>query len=350
MVEHRIFKLDILRAAAILLVILAHGVNSYGSPDFLKPLQTGGVGVDLFFVLSGWLLGSQLFKELNRTRHINVTRFWIRRWMRTLPAYYVVLVFTVIQLTITKDNFEFPYSYFIFTQNYDYPLNFFSISWSLCVEEQFYLAIAPLLLFSKRIPPNVKLVMFLVLLAIPSVFRELGMYGHLNETHVRWDCCVMGVMLAHIKANQPVLWDKLCRINKVALPISILVFISVIVLKYVPSVDASTPSPFFLSFIFASWVLWAASPKPAPAGKSFILGTNIISTRSYSMYLLHPEALAACHRFIPDAPFPIYLIVALAITMVISEILHRAVELPFMNLRERFKVSQSKSHVSLNAA
>ncbi|OZG73581.1 hypothetical protein BTA51_10450 [Hahella sp. CCB-MM4] len=339
-----------MRAAAILLVILAHGVNSYGSPDFLRPLQTGGVGVDLFFVLSGWLLGSQLFKELNRTQHINVSRFWIRRWMRTLPAYYVVLVFTVIQLSITKENFEFPYKYFVFIQNYDYPLHFFSISWSLCVEEQFYLAIAPLLLFSKRLSPNAKLILLLVLLVVPSIFRELEMFGHRNETHVRWDCCIMGVMLAHIYANKTALWEKLVRFNRVVLPITIAVFIGVFVLKYVPSVDASTPSPFFLSLIFGSWVLWAASPKPAPAVKAVVTGVNIVSTRSYSMYLLHPEALAACHKFMPEAPFVIYMIVALAITMVISEVLHRAIELPFMNLRERFKVSQSKSHVSLNAA
>ena len=66
--NYRIMSMDVLRAAAILLVIIGHSVLSYGSPSNLAPFQFGGTGVDLFFVLSGWLLGGQLFKELQRTK------------------------------------------------------------------------------------------------------------------------------------------------------------------------------------------------------------------------------------------------------------------------------------------
>lgn len=85
--NYRIRSMDFLRAVAILLVILAHTSLSYGRFPSLVPLQFGGTGVDLFFVLSGWLLGCQLFKELNKHNTINIKRFWVRRWMRTLPAY-----------------------------------------------------------------------------------------------------------------------------------------------------------------------------------------------------------------------------------------------------------------------
>jgi peptidoglycan/LPS O-acetylase OafA/YrhL len=76
-------------------------VLSYGSPSYLAPLQFGGTGVDLFFLLSGWLIGSQLFTEKQKSSTIDVKRFWIRRWMRTMPAYFVVLLATLAQLSFT---------------------------------------------------------------------------------------------------------------------------------------------------------------------------------------------------------------------------------------------------------
>ena len=179
--DHRYQSMDFLRAVAILLVILAHTVLSYGAPAYLAPLQYGGTGVDLFFVLSGWLLGCQLFKEAQNTSTINVKRFWVRRWMRTLPAYYVVLLFSVAQRLLTKENVEFPFSYFIFTQNYFYPLEFFSISWSLCVEEQFYLVVAPLILLLMRTPKLVSSLTLITLLLLPLLFRQLELFNNSKE-------------------------------------------------------------------------------------------------------------------------------------------------------------------------
>ncbi|MCL1479007.1 MAG: hypothetical protein MH219_16525 [Marinobacter sp.] len=83
-------------------------------------------------MLSGWLLGCLLFKEMAQGG-INVRRFWVRRWMRTLPAYYVVLIYTIAQQVLTKDDPSTPWTYFFFLQNYDYPLEiFFSELVSCC--------------------------------------------------------------------------------------------------------------------------------------------------------------------------------------------------------------------------
>ena len=73
-------------------------------------------------------------------------------------------------------------------------------------------------------------------------------------------------------------------------------------------------------------------------------GANHIATRSYAMYLLHPEALAALKRFGPNLPFLVYFGLTLLITFCISEFLYRIVEKPFMDLREKHQLSKRDSN------
>src|SRR5579884_3027998 len=92
----RVPSLDVLRSLAITLVFFDHAGVLSGRPA-LHPLIAGGAGVDLFFVLSGWLLGRQLLVELRARDTIDVPRFLARRWMRTLPAYYALLAANLAQ-------------------------------------------------------------------------------------------------------------------------------------------------------------------------------------------------------------------------------------------------------------
>jgi len=92
----RIFELDLLRGIAIILVSYRHTVlRPYclgtGSPIPALLWQFGGSGVDLFFVLSGFLIGNLLFKEYIKTSSINIGRFIIRRGLKIWPSYYFFL-------------------------------------------------------------------------------------------------------------------------------------------------------------------------------------------------------------------------------------------------------------------
>src|SRR5262249_33564147 len=90
----RNFGLDILRATAITLVLIAHFSASFAAlVDYTPVAQIAGfVSVELFFVLSGFLIGKILLRTVLRSANFaTVRRFWVRRWLRTLPAYYAVI-------------------------------------------------------------------------------------------------------------------------------------------------------------------------------------------------------------------------------------------------------------------
>ncbi len=150
--DHRIFGLDVMRFIAIFMVLIGH--SKMLLPVQYKPIFDGILldGVAIFFVLSGFLIGKILIKQLE-TSEANLSglvHFWKRRWMRTLPAYLVVLLFLMIYtLVFIPSNFPSDWwKYFLFSQNLINERNeFFAESWSLSIEEWFYLTI-PLLIFA----------------------------------------------------------------------------------------------------------------------------------------------------------------------------------------------------------
>lgn len=334
--------MDLLRSIAILLVVLAHAVLSFGAPSYLAPLQYGGTGVDLFFVLSGWLLGGQLFREVDKTGRVDVRKFWARRWMRTLPAYYAVLIASLLQRYFTKDGVRFPWEYFFFLQNYNHPLEFFSISWSLCVEEQFYLFIAPLVAFSVFLKSKSTTALLVFILLMPLIFRLLGLYSNIEETHVRVDGCVMGVLLANIRSQHQPTWNALVKNAPFLALVGLLCYILIYVARYYGWQNLSNPDKLLLALIFASWVL-VANSNSGWQKMLYVPGAYFVATRSYALYLIHPEVLALLRRVAEYLPFPAYLLLALVGSLLAAEVLFRLVEKPVMDARERFKFSRSAS-------
>jgi peptidoglycan/LPS O-acetylase OafA/YrhL len=155
----RIAALDALRAFAITWVILHHVVRAYvPSTDgsfVVKFCRMGNAGVNLFFVLSGCLIGGILLSELRASGGLQVPRFWYRRWMRTLPAYYATLAIIVaidyLHLHPREQPLTNLWSYVLFLQTYanDPDALRFTWSWSLCIEEWFYV-LFPLYVWAGR--------------------------------------------------------------------------------------------------------------------------------------------------------------------------------------------------------
>ncbi|WP_439329408.1 acyltransferase family protein, partial [Corallococcus sicarius] len=135
--------LDVLRAVAILSVLAFHApANAREAlPSWVRlGFSQGWVGVDLFFVLSGYLIGRQVFgPEEPGGFGANLRAFWTKRWMRTLPLYFIVLAAYALKPWMFGTPFVGGgWHYALFLQNFT-DLRDFEQSWSLCVEEHFYL-------------------------------------------------------------------------------------------------------------------------------------------------------------------------------------------------------------------
>lgn len=153
--KQRIFGLDLVRASAIMMVVFSHIYYLIDSSNaFFISLSGlfGFFGVELFFVLSGFLIGTILLKKYRSETFSTSTIFIFlkRRWFRTLPTYYLVLVLNMLIAIALGYEIDGWASYFVFFQNFiDYKINFFTESWSLSVEEWTYLLI-PFVLLSTR--------------------------------------------------------------------------------------------------------------------------------------------------------------------------------------------------------
>jgi peptidoglycan/LPS O-acetylase OafA/YrhL len=148
----RFSGLDHLRALAIIIVFVYH-YSLFGHPpglyDYLG--SWGWTGVDLFFVLSGYLIGGQLFARIARDQPVSYGEFYFKRSLRILPAYFavVILYFTIPAFT-ERSHLPPLWRFLTFTQNFGLDLSTegaFSHAWSLCIEEQFYLLL-PLLIIA----------------------------------------------------------------------------------------------------------------------------------------------------------------------------------------------------------
>lgn len=225
----RIYGLDILRAFAIIAVMITHSggfvpISLLTYNDFLA-----FDGVGLFFVLSGFLIGGILInilanKVADRYALIN---FWLKRWIRTLPPYFVILSIVII-LNSSNPTFKFNYfkTYFIFLQNLFTPhLHFFEESWSLAVEEWFYIIIPILInLFSMKSIWAIPIVSISIILVV--TFYRYYKFLHLPINNVndwehnfrkivvtRLDNLMYGVISAYTRYYFKNMWENNIKIK-----------------------------------------------------------------------------------------------------------------------------------------
>jgi peptidoglycan/LPS O-acetylase OafA/YrhL len=193
-------SLDGLRAIAILAVLWHHHPNSAVSGWTFT--TRGFLGVDLFFTISGFLIVTLLLREHRRTGTLSLRDFYIRRFLRIFPPYYLVLLLvgTVVFLkhgTITSGaiGHDLPYSLF-FLSNLVPMQSLLAPTWSLSVEEQFYLVVPTIEKYARRTLPYL-LPLAYVLVSLPAFgfLPDLPLPSFFRET--TFGPILLGVMLAH---------------------------------------------------------------------------------------------------------------------------------------------------------
>lgn len=207
----RIFGLDLLRSIAILMVLFSNLLLIYPNLN-IKLAQMlilfGFWGVEIFFVLSGFLIGNILFNLYiqNNFTIQSVFAFFKRRWFRTLPNYYLILLFNIVFAVLFHFQIENVAYYFFFLQNFSQPMTpFFSESWGLSVVQFAYL-ITPfaLLLSTFLFKPKHKSRFFIVVISILIlifVFNKVLYYlTSSNTTIENWDVSLKSVVVYRIDA------------------------------------------------------------------------------------------------------------------------------------------------------
>lgn len=207
-------NLDIVRAVAVLMVIFNHLPEPPAHSNVVLSAfvaffhARGALGVDLFFVLSGFLVSGLIYQEHKTSGTVNVGRFLVRRGFKIYPAFYVFIFITILLRLRAGDTIGTTavVSEVLFVQNYGGHV--WSHTWSLAVEEHFYLLLAGLVLFLTRgrrrepfksIPKLFIITTVLVLTAriITLWERPYSVYTHRFPTHLEIDSLFFGVVIAY---------------------------------------------------------------------------------------------------------------------------------------------------------
>ena len=357
--------LDLLRALAILCVMYYHALTLHLLPKSDPVAQIGWMGVDLFFALSGFLIGSQLLRPLTQGQRLGLGVFYARRLFRTLPAYLVVLaLYFTVPIFREAPEIQPLWQFLTFTENLFIHVDHgkaFSHVWSLCVEEQFYL-VAPLAVWilarrpaaSKTLAVCIAILLGGIVLRgadwlhdLAPIYSFAHNYGIVARywseriyypTWTRLDGLLAGFTVALLASFRPGLWQRLMSRGNLMLGSALAGLAVAIYLFRDPT--ALLPSVIgypILSFSMGCLVVAGAGPSSL-IGRRPIPLAGIVAAISYSLYLTHKAVyhlvrLAAGDSF---AGHPILAMLAYGGAALLGgALLYTIVERPFLRLRDR---------------
>lgn len=255
--------LDHLRALAILLVFIFHyTILSKGEPSWLATMSSfGWTGVDLFFVLSGFLIALPLFKAIGNSQPISLRTFFIKRTLRILPVYwFTLLIYVLFPFFREKESLPSLLKFLTFTQNFGLNIKThgtFSHAWSLCVEEHFYILFPFLLLWMQGRKHKKIFIWILPVLFVAGIGLRYYSYHHiyfpyLNDklnwmywyravyypSYNRLDGILTGVGIAALYQFAPNFWLTLSRYANLIFVLGLFILTG----AYFFCEDQSTPS------------------------------------------------------------------------------------------------------------
>jgi peptidoglycan/LPS O-acetylase OafA/YrhL len=362
--NERLHGLDHLRALAIILVMVHH--YRVGIPAWLEPVsKIGWTGVDLFFILSGYLIGYQLLKEIKETNKISFKRFYLKRFFKIIPAYFLILILYY-SLQNYKEGPGMPplWKFLTFTQNFGLDVlhgKSLSHAWSLCIEEQFYLLL-PITIFVIFLFKFQRHAIYLIggLVFIGFILRlyswqqyvqpfidngdnlkaQLGFLEKIYyPSYNRMDGLLFGVCIAASLNYKPKFVNFISPYGNYVLLLGIGIFILAYqICNRFLSFNIAIYGYTLVSLSYGLMVLSALCPS-CILYKLKSKATFIIATLSYVVYLSHKQIFHLIKLGIANLgidPQSTWLFwICLLIAMLFGFLLHLIIEKPFLQLRDK---------------
>jgi peptidoglycan/LPS O-acetylase OafA/YrhL len=345
----RVFGLDVMRATAIMLVLLSHAGIWFADNRLIFCIGCVGgyLGVELFFVLSGFLIGTILFRWLaNPNSNGTLLSFWQRRWLRTLPNYFLFLTINSFVTVLFYHRRPPVWQYVFFLQNFTSPPGrFFGESWSLAIEEWFYLLIPLLFVIAARLSLksfrlsslSISCAVILLVTVARGTYgiatNPMWMTGVREIVIYRLDACMFGVIAAWAKHFYPQGWRRRSPVHFLG---GMVLLCTIAVMPFVLTRD----SVFMQTAGFPLTSLAAALLLPALDGWTISTCGRVarvvvnVSLWSYSLYLIHLLVFAFLSQW-SSTVGPAWCAVALVfLSVLLAAMVYRFYERPIMNLRD----------------
>ncbi|HMR81687.1 MAG TPA: acyltransferase [Niabella sp.] len=363
-------NLDALRSIACLFVLVSHIFWDFLTKHFSESwiisnsfaeffLGNGGLGVRIFFGLSGFLITYLIIKEIQKAGRLNIRHFYIRRILRIWPVYFLVVFFAFGIYYFSKTPiYEKPVMSILFLSNYDlvrilndssiYPNGILSLTWSVSVEEQFYL-IWPLVL---AIIPISKLLIVLCGVILTSVVFSIVNDADLNliyhHTVSNFIFLGGGAFVAFIVLNRPVLIQKLSKIDSKQWSIFFIIGLAFMIFskKILFSIKGGSAFYFFVSaVVIASVILNQVANVKRPFNLSRSGFLVKMGKYTYGLYMYHRIAmfllslLFSKFFILPSVSSDLlYSVLAFFLAFIISYYSFHIIERPILKWKDRFSI------------
>lgn len=343
----RNFGLDLMRVIAISLVFYSHAINGV-----VKGVLIGDLGVELFFVLSGFLVGRYFFTGAQEYSTDFAFRFMAKRWLRTLPLYYFVIL---LKMLLTQQAFSETWFYTVFIQNY-ISLSFFSVSWSLSIEEWFYLLLPMMALLIIRHSAHVRRIIICIaviygielILRSYSVSENVSWEAIMSTVHLRMDSLLTGVALVFIKYEYAGIYSRLKSVWVFCFALlATALFLYAFADAYLDSrlntlvffrVSGFTLLSIFIALLvpFMETISITKEKFPGRLISWMIISGSILT---YSFYLVHSEVIDYFSTFrfgrIEKTAYAFF------VSLILSWLLYLCVERPFLNIKDTIKIGRN---------
>lgn len=362
MANSKLYGLDHLRALAILLVLGFHYQLQFPHPNWTAWfMKIGWTGVDLFFVLSGFLISSQLFAQIKKGNGLCLRDFFIKRIFRILPIYFFIVgVYFLFPFFREKEALPPLWKFLTFTQNFNLEIkNYgtFSHAWSLCVEEHFYLFLPLILTFllaNNLLSKSYWILISLFLLGLVlriylwNVYYPEDLIGNTSlpywteniyyPTYNRLDGLMIGVAIAATYQFLPRTWDWVSKFGNHFIILGVLVLTFVyFYCSQLAAYSTSTYGFLVIAIGYGFLVLGAICPT------SFLYkwnskATSFIALLSYGVYLSHKGVIhimqVALGQSLP-ADSNVMMAICFALCFMVAWLLNVTIEKPFLKLRDK---------------